>query len=34
LRVYGAWYRFDFDDDEQGVSTTGNVFLIGARATL
>jgi|KBSSwiStaDraftv2_1062776.scaffolds.fasta_scaffold16520_4 hypothetical protein len=33
-RVYGAWYRFDFDDDERGASTTGNVLLLGARATL
>ena len=34
LRLYGAWYRFDFDDDERGASTTGNVLLLGARATL
>ena len=33
-RVYGAWYRFDFDDDERGASTTGNVLLLGVRATL
>jgi len=34
LRVYAAWYRFDFDDDDRGASATGNVFLLGARATL
>jgi hypothetical protein len=34
LRVYGAWYRFDLDDDERGASTVGNVFMLGARATL
>jgi porin-like protein len=34
LRVYAAWYRFDFDDDERNASTVGNVFLLGARATL
>jgi hypothetical protein len=33
-RVYAAWYRFDFDDDERDASTAGNVFLLGARATL
>jgi hypothetical protein len=34
LRLYGAWYRFDFDDDERSASAIGSVFLIGARATL
>ena len=34
LRLYGAWYRFDFDDDERGASTVGNVLMLGARATL
>jgi hypothetical protein len=32
--VYGAWYRFDFDDDERSATAIGSVFLIGARATL
>ncbi|HKS55371.1 MAG TPA: hypothetical protein VJS12_08810 [Steroidobacteraceae bacterium] len=34
LRLYGAWYRFDFNDDEGGASTAGNVFVLGVRATL
>ena len=34
LRLYGAWYRFDFDDDERGASTVGNILMLGARATL
>jgi len=34
FRLYGAWYRFDFDDDERGASTGGNVLMLGARATL
>jgi hypothetical protein len=34
LRVYGAWYRFDFDDDERSASTVGNILLLGVRATL
>jgi predicted porin len=37
LRLYGAWYRFDFDD-EGGMTTadrsTGDVLLLGVRATL
>lgn len=34
LRLYGAWYRFDFDDDERGASTVGNILMLGVRATL
>ncbi len=34
LRLYGAWYRFDFVDDERGASTVGNMFLLGMRITL
>jgi hypothetical protein len=37
LRLYGAWYRFDFDDDDRsatGLSATGNVLLVGFRVTL
>ena len=34
LRLYGAWYRFDFDDDERSASTVGNIFMLGVRATL
>lgn len=34
LRLYGAWYRFDFDDDERGESTVGNILMLGVRATL
>ena len=34
LRLYGAWYRFDFDDDERSASTVGNILMLGARATL
>jgi hypothetical protein len=35
-RVYGAWYRFDFEDDESadGLSLVGNVFILGLRLTL
>jgi len=34
LRLYGAWYRFDFDDDERRASTIGNILMLGVRATL
>jgi hypothetical protein len=34
LRLYGAWYHFDFDDDRRSASTVGNVLMLGARATL
>jgi hypothetical protein len=37
LRLYGAWYRFDFDDDDRstsGLSEVGNVFVLGLRVTL
>ena len=34
LRLYAAWYRFDFDDDERSASTVGNILMLGARATL
>lgn len=37
LRLYGAWYRYDFDDDdlsETSLSEVGNVFLLGLRLTL
>jgi len=34
VRLYGAWYRFDLDDDVRGASAVGNIFLLGARATL
>jgi predicted porin len=34
LRLYGAWYHFDFDDDERSASSVGNILLLGARATL
>jgi hypothetical protein len=34
FRLYGAWYRFDFDDDERSASTAGNILMLGARATL
>jgi hypothetical protein len=37
LRLYGAWYRFDFDDDDRstsGLSEVGNVFVFGLRVTL
>ena len=31
-RIYGAWYRFDFADDEpDGLPATGNVFVVGVR---
>ena len=34
-RIYGAWYRFDFTDDEpDGLPATGNVFVVGVRLTL
>ena len=34
-RIYGAWYRFDFADDEPvALSATGNVFVVGVRFTL
>jgi Gram-negative porin len=34
-RIYGAWYRFDFLDDEPaGLSATGHVFVVGVRLTL
>ena len=36
-RLYGAWYRFDFDDEdptEAGLSEVGNVFIVGLRVTL
>lgn len=34
LRVYGAWYRFDFSDDDTSAASlteAGNVFLLGLR---
>lgn len=37
VRVYGAWYRFHFDDDDRSasnVSDVGNVFVLGLRLTL
>lgn len=37
LRLYGAWYRFDFEDDdlsEASLSEVGNVFVLGLRLTL
>jgi hypothetical protein len=37
LRLYGAWYRFDFDDDDRsasGLSDIGNVLILGLRVTL
>lgn len=37
LRVYGAWYRFDFSDDDTSAASltdAGNVFLLGLRVTL
>jgi hypothetical protein len=37
IRAYGAWYRFDFDDDDRSasnVSDVGNVFVLGLRLTL
>ena len=36
-RIYGAWYRFDLDDEdssEVGPSAVGNVFIVGLRVTL
>jgi hypothetical protein len=34
-RIYGAWYRFDFADDEPvGLSATGNILVLGIRFTL
>ena len=35
-RIYGAWYRFDFDDEdptEAGLSQVGNIFIVGLRVT-
>lgn len=37
LRLYGAWYRFDFHDDDRsvsGLSEVGNVLVLGLRVTL
>jgi hypothetical protein len=34
LRLFGAWYRFDLDDDEHSASTVGNILMLGMRATL
>ncbi len=38
IRVYGAWYRFDFEDDDvsatTGLSDTSNVLILGLRVTL
>jgi hypothetical protein len=37
LRLYGAWYRFDFDDDDRSRSSladVGSVFVFGLRVTL
>lgn len=37
LRLYGAWYRFAFDDEDRsaaGLSRVGNVFVLGLRVTL
>jgi predicted porin len=37
VRLYGAWYRFKFDDDDRsvcGLSATGDVFMLGLRFTL
>jgi predicted porin len=34
LRLYGAWYRFDFYDDERRASTVGSILMLGVRATL
>ena len=36
-RVYGAWYRFDFEDDDvaaTSLSDTGSVLILGLRVTL
>ncbi len=36
-RIYGAWYRFDFEDEDRsmaGFSEVGNVFIVGLRVTL
>jgi hypothetical protein len=35
-RLYCAWYRFDFDDDEstRDLSTTGDLIAVGMRITL
>jgi predicted porin len=37
VRLYGAWYRFAFDDDDRsasGLSETSDVFMLGLRFTL
>ena len=37
VRLYGAWYRFEFEDDdlsEATLSEVGNVFVLGLRLTL
>ena len=34
VRLYGAWYHFDFADDEHRASTAGNILMLGARASL
>lgn len=37
VRAYGAWYRFEFDDDVRSASNAsdiGNVFVLGLRLTL
>lgn len=36
-RIFGAWYRFDFEDEDPsaaGLSEVGNVFIVGLRVTL
>lgn len=36
-RVYGAWYRFDFADEDRsasGLTDAGNVFVLGVRVAL
>ena len=36
-RIYGAWYRFDFVDEDRsagGLTDAGNVFILGLRFTL
>lgn len=36
-RIYGAWYRFDFRDEDAsaaGLTGVGNVFILGLRVTL
>jgi hypothetical protein len=37
MRLYGAWYRYDFEDDDvsaEGLSGAGNVIILGLRVTL